>query len=663
MRRRHRPAAILGAVAMMVVKALANGADGFADREPLLLGSVVEADLAGATVGIGEPGGFPQSLGFTRWWRINAPETGRFVIRIDRTSPLLPSMIALRAGQSGALEVASSNSLVEPCPHFYAPRRHWDFAVDARAGDEIVLGADVAADELVPMRLEPDGSVVVDYSGPTAFRFQVEMVASPANDSLAKALRLEADFAGIDTQVFAATSEAGEPRIPNGFGRTVWYEWTAPVGGQLSIGSTSRRVFASLAVTAAAAVTGDTGWLTAQWNQLALPYWLPVGYAGGGVLGSVGVVNTVGSGGGRIDFPPPIDCRPIPSGLTVPVVPLVGVYTGETVEGLSRVAQGKDVAFVATAGTTYRIAVDASEGDLGSVHLLAQFTPAPANDGLQQAAPITGLSADASGHTIAATREDFEGAGPGSAWWAWSPDAEGPVRLEAASPDAANVQLDVRVIATDGSLRSLASAKNAATFYAAKGARYRIGVAPEENPGVYSLSLRQVPARLRPVIIHPGSPRSGLLIAETGWKQALLQEASGNQWADRGIVLPQAAREGDVLAGYYLPVEVALLDPSAAGLFRVWLLDFDLPAPAVKLAMAPFPFESGALAPVDLVASPGRQFDLESSDNLETWGVAAAGLWSAGSTRIHVPVPLGQRQQFFRVREVTRTVLPLLLGN
>jgi hypothetical protein len=640
------------------------GGDHFETREPITFDGVVSANLAMATSDPAAPQGFTMTLGRTRWWSIRAPHSGRLVIRIDRSSALVPSLLAFGKNETGMFAVRTSNSLVEPCHVFYAPRRHWDFAVDAVADEEIVLGADIAVDSLLPSLLGPDGTIIVDYSGPTTFRYTVQFVPSPANDAFANAHSLESGFISIDADVFGASVESGEPRIPGSLGRTVWYEWTAPANGQLSIGPSKRRTYLPTTASPLAPSWNITPSLVPVWSLLAQPYWLPVGYGGGGILGSVGSVNTINpGGGGGIVSPPAIDCRPIPSSLTIQAVPLVGVYTGESPNGLSVIAQGKDISFIAGAGTTYRIAIDASEGDLGRIHLDAQFTAAPENDLLAHAARLEGTTATATGHSIGTTREAFEGAGPSGVWWMWSPNSEGPVQLSAKSPDAANVQLDIRVVGPDGALQRVATVPNSVNFYAARGGNYLIGVAPEEAQGDYTLSLSQLPSRLRPVIIHPESPESGLLIAETGWTHALLQQSAGVQWVDRGIVVPQPVTSARRVAGYYLPIEIPQLDPSAAGLYRVWLIDFELPPAALNLAGAPFPFESGSLVPIDLVASPGRQFDLESTDNLNEWTTALRSQWSSGFSRIHVPIPIDQPQLFFRVREVKRTALPLMIGE
>lgn len=133
---------------------------------------------------------------------------------------------------------------------------------------------------------------------------------------------------------------------------------------------------------------------------------------------------------------------------------------------------------------------------------------------------------------------------------------------------------------------------------------------------------------------YPGIPSSGLLIGETGWQRALLQQAEGGVWVDRGIVLPSRGTDGEAVAGFFLPMSVFNLDPSAAGLFRVWLLDFELPPANLAIVGPPFRFEAGRLVPLNLLASPGRVFDLEASGQLTSWGAPRRRIRFASSRQL-----------------------------
>lgn len=651
---------ILGAwVAPM---AWASGGDAFTEPTPIDLDQPEAVDLAGASSENSDPIGFNKTLGWSRWWLVRAPGKGRLLVEIDRTSACLPSMLAFRRSSIQSPTLAGGNSLVEPCPRLFAAPRHWDFAVDAEGGDEWVLGADIALEGLVPILPGPDGPRV-GFTGPTRFQFRVRFQPAPDNDRFAVPTVLPSDFSGLEANLLAASVEPGEPRADGSLGRTVWYEWTAPANGRLALGPTKRRSYLEPAATHAAPRWSTTDSLTPFWGLLHEPFWLPVGYAGGGILGSSGVVNTTDGGGGGIVTPPWINCAPIPSSLTVPVVPSVAIYTGQSLDGLAQQARGLEVSCAVSAGVTYRIAVDATAGELGLARLDARFTPAPGNDDIEGALPIAGNSLDLRGHSIGATQQTPDAESAGSVWWSWIAEAEGPVQLAARSIDAANVQIEVRAGAADGSRRPVGAGRNRLSFCAAKGGRYWIGIGPTEAQGDYEASLSQLPSRLRPVVIHSASPVSGLGLAETGWQKALLQQASHGDWTDVGVVIPGAATPGGAVVGFRIPLAVANLDPSSAGLFRVWLLDFDLPATALSIVQAPDGTDQLQTARLELNASPGRWIGIESSTNLTDWSPTSIAVRSAGVSQIAVPAPATAGLQFFRAHESVVTAVPLRIGN
>lgn len=642
--------------------AMADGGDFFAAPTLLDIDQLEFADLTRATSDGSEPAGFSNTLGWTRWWRVRAPGKGRLVVEIDRGSACKPAMLAFRRSSVESQTAVGGNNLVEPCPHRFAAHRHWDFAVDADQGEELVLGADIAPDGLVPMVMGPNGPEW-DFGGPTRFQFRVRFHAAPANDRFQEPQRLLPGFSSLEANLLAASVEPGEVRVDGSLGRTVWYEWTAPANGRLSLGPTQRRSHFAAAFSPGLPPWSATESLTSLWGLLENPFWLPVGYAGGGILGSTGVMNTTSGGGGGVINPPAVNCAPIPSSLTVPVVPLVGIYSGQSLDNLVQLARGLEVSCPVTEGATYRISVDATAGELGLARLAAALIPVPENDDIEKAIPVAGNSLDLRGHTVGSTRQGLDAESSGSVWWSWSADAEGPVQVSARSADAANVHLEVRFAGSDGLPRSAGAGSNNLSFYAAKGGRYWIGISPTEAQGDYEASIRQLPSKLRPVVIRSGNPTSGLILGETGWQRALLQQASHGSWMDLGIVVPAGTTPGGVVAGYLIPLALPNLDPSASGLFRLWFLDFELPA--TSLAMIHSPVESDPLqaTQLDLKASPGRVLTIESSANLLDWTPASVALRTAGVSRVLVPRDATAGIRFFRAREAVFTAVPLRIGN
>ena len=129
---------------------------------------------------------------------------------------------------------------------------------------------------------------------------------------------------------------------------------------------------------------------------------------------------------------------------------LLGVYTGTSVGGLTRVAENDDSSACsngnrssaelnAAAGRTYRIAVDGKNGASGSVALaVADVGPAtPANDDFDAAVDVasaSGLPAAAVGANAGATAQSGEPAHDGraatrSVWYRWTAAESEPVQI------------------------------------------------------------------------------------------------------------------------------------------------------------------------------------------------------------------------------------------
>jgi hypothetical protein len=130
---------------------------------------------------------------------------------------------------------------------------------------------------------------------------------------------------------------------------------------------------------------------------------------------------------------------------------LLAVYTGSAVGSLTQVAANDDIGpgkgasavrFAATAGTTYRIAVDgylaagttsASRGDIVLAWSIAASAP-PANDSFASALTLTGVGGIVYRSTLGATKELGEpnhagNPGGASAWFRWTAPGDGQWRF------------------------------------------------------------------------------------------------------------------------------------------------------------------------------------------------------------------------------------------
>ncbi len=183
---------------------------------------------------------------------------------------------------------------------------------------------------------------------------------------------------------------------------------------------------------------------------------------------------------------------------------LLAVYTGSTVNGLSPVASeggaadgcgpwtDSEIVFTATAGTTYRIAVDGKDAGEGSFELRVKAKPD--NDEFADARVLgSDLPAPAAGTTGLATKQSGEpnhagNAGGHSVWYSWTPSAGGPVRISTCANAADNdfdSLLAVYTGSTVGGLTAVASdddgggcksTDGAVEFTATAGTTYKIAV-------------------------------------------------------------------------------------------------------------------------------------------------------------------------------------------
>jgi hypothetical protein len=120
---------------------------------------------------------------------------------------------------------------------------------------------------------------------------------------------------------------------------------------------------------------------------------------------------------------------------------LLAIYTGDNVGSLTEVAAGDDAedfvasmaSFTAVSGTTYHIAVDGYDAEIGNIVLT--WGPPAVNDNFSGATTLAGASGSAAGHTPGATTEEGEpdhagGSATASVWWQWTAPANGEVTID-----------------------------------------------------------------------------------------------------------------------------------------------------------------------------------------------------------------------------------------
>ncbi|GAA4961570.1 hypothetical protein GCM10023225_01490 [Kineococcus glutinatus] len=167
----------------------------------------------------------------------------------------------------------------------------------------------------------------------------------------------------------------------------------------------------------------------------------------------------------------------------------LAVYTGTALNALTNVTRSDDVnstqsrvAFAATAGTTYLIAVDGYGSATGTVGLQWTVNP-PANDDFAAARVIGGAHGSTSATTVRATGEpgerDYHGGAiaDNSAWFSWTPSTSGPgvIRLRDVSGGLAP-GIGVYTGTNVAGLTGVGEGATRADFTATAGTTYRIAV-------------------------------------------------------------------------------------------------------------------------------------------------------------------------------------------
>jgi hypothetical protein len=298
--------------------------------------------------------------------------------------------------------------------------------------------------------------------------------APPSNDNFANAETIVDRFGWADGDNTEATKEPGEPNhAGNPGGASVWYSWTAPYGGRATFDtcysefdtllalytgdqvSNLQQVAADdngcgaqsrLSFTADAGVTyriavdgawGETGYFELDWSMA------PANDDFGAATELTGDTGTVDSDNYYATLEPgepehgPYGSASVWYRWTAPSTgpatfelcdsdfdTLLAVYTGTSLDGLTRVAQDDNdcpgqyasrVSFAATAGQEYRIAVDGAYGERGDLVLRwNRSILGPVN----HAPPII-LGRPIDGALLSATTGDWGGTPPLTFGYQW----------------------------------------------------------------------------------------------------------------------------------------------------------------------------------------------------------------------------------------------------
>ncbi|HUT37086.1 MAG TPA: choice-of-anchor D domain-containing protein, partial [Planctomycetota bacterium] len=402
---------------------------------------------ASATKETGEPNHAGNAGGRSVWWRWTASSSGEATINTFGSN--FNTLLAVYTGGSvGSLALVASNDdegdgLLSQVSFTAVAGTTYRIAVDGYSG--------------------VSGNIVLDWN---------LTGGGPANDHFANATAISGTSGQTTGTNNDATKEAGEPNhAGNAGGASVWWRWTAPSSGQLTVSTFGSRFDTLLAVytgTSVAALTrvasnddaggglqsrvtanvtagttyriavdgysGVSGNIVLDWNLTGggpandhFANATAVSGTSGQTTGSnanatkeTGEPDHAGNAGGRSvwwRWTAPSSGEATINTFGSGFDTLLAVYTGSSVGALTLVASNDDsggdvrsqVTFIAVAGTTYRIAVDGYGGGSGNIILNWSLTgTGPANDHFANATAISGTNGRTTGSNANATKETGE---------------------------------------------------------------------------------------------------------------------------------------------------------------------------------------------------------------------------------------------------------------
>jgi hypothetical protein len=310
------------------------------------------------------------------------------------------------------------------------------------------------------------------------------VVPPPPNDNFANQIALTGATATTTGTNIGATGEVGEP-AQSGSINSAWWSWTAPTTGLYNIDTRGSNFDTYLSVFSGSALANltligandDGGGNLASLVSLNATAGTTYRIAVDGYSSATGPIQlniappppandnfanqialtgatatTKGTNSGATgEVGEPAQSGPINSAWWSWTAPTTGVYnihtrgsnfdtylsvfTGSGVGNLTLIGANDDsggslsslVSLNATAGTTYRIAVDGYSSATGAIQLNI-VPPPPANDNFADRITLTGATANATGTNRGATGEVGEPAQSGlinSSWWTWTAPTTG----------------------------------------------------------------------------------------------------------------------------------------------------------------------------------------------------------------------------------------------
>jgi hypothetical protein len=457
-------------LAASTVSAAPPANDNFADAVVL---EGLPVSTSGTNVDATKEAGEPSHAGVigggsSVWWTWTAPSNGG--VAIESCGSLYPTVVGVYTGDAvdALTEVASGK---------------WQNAEEACGGGARVSFRAVAGQTY---RIAVDNYL---FSGKGSLGLAIR--PAPTNDEFANASPIGSFPSEISATNVGATTESGEPNHAGGSaGHSVWWRWTAPASGDVLV-DTCQATFTNVAVytggtvdglsnvaSASGGCSGDPGGsrvvftaaagqeyriaVASKYAQVTRPFTVKlVSPAVNDDFADAAVINGVpASASGSNIYASAEASEPAHAGMqalaslwwtwTAPSSGKVildtsasepatrlGVYTGASLAGLTEVVSGGEhVVLNATAGETYRIAVDKGwdGAAVGAVSL--EIRRPPSNDDFLGALVLSGAFAFVTRQqNLDATKQPGEPTHAGysggrSLWYRWTAPASGPATVD-----------------------------------------------------------------------------------------------------------------------------------------------------------------------------------------------------------------------------------------
>jgi hypothetical protein len=430
-------------------------ADNFIDRSPLLGGGTnffIYGSLSNATSEADEPFIDGVSSGQTVWGTWTAPSSGIATLSVNATtfSPLLE---IYTGNDLPSLSLIASNNFLAcyedgQCGCHWRERNQITFHVASGQAYQICVDSAIITDASFDSSFSIVQATNVLSGGDVQLGLQ--FTPAPTNDDFEQRIKIQGPRLHFLTSNAGATKQLGEPdHLGNPGGSSVWYSWTAPASGRVTLSTNNVPDFSP------PSSSGQYG----EDDEFIIDFIIPPPTCG----------NEIDQN------PPPV------------FYPIFAAYTGTAVDSLTSAnclpaaldAFPNMVEFDAVKGQTYQIAFDGNMGTTGDIPLYLALTQPASNNNFANRIQLHGIYAVATSYNAGATHQAGEpvfGDSTGkTVWWSWTAPVSGTVSIDLSGSDY-SFPVAVFTGSTLAGLQMVAEDSGGVSFEAVAGQAYQIAV-------------------------------------------------------------------------------------------------------------------------------------------------------------------------------------------